>query len=120
MADLVVFNILIPLTDNRTGIVHPPDKFDEWVITAVEKFGGLTTIGLALEGLWYDPELPPDANPVQDHSNWYKIGVQPGRVEELRGYAEQTAKEFGQKCIYLERAGEADFVWDPDQRPPSV
>jgi hypothetical protein len=27
MPDLVIFNILIPLTDNQTGMLHPPSKF---------------------------------------------------------------------------------------------
>ena len=52
MPDLVIFNILIPLTENRTGIVHPPEKFDDWVTKAAETFGGITTIGVALEGHW--------------------------------------------------------------------
>jgi len=117
MPDLVIFNILIPLTDNQTGILHPPAKFRDWVTRAVERFGGLTVVGLALEGLWYDSALPPGANPVADHSNFYKIGVQPARVDELRSFVELTAKDFGQKCIYFERAGEADFVWDPAHRP---
>jgi hypothetical protein len=117
MPDLVIFNILIPLTDNATGMVHSPGKFVAWVNASVVRFGGLTTMGLALEGLWYDQDLPPQANPVKDHSNWYKIGVGVSRVEELRKYVEGTARQFGQKCIYFERAGEADFVWDPAHRP---
>jgi len=40
------------------------------------------------------------------------------RIEELRAFVQQTAKEFGQKCIYFEQAGEAEFVWDPAHRPP--
>ena len=35
MPDLIIFNVLIPLTDNRTGIVHPPEKFDDWVMASV-------------------------------------------------------------------------------------
>jgi len=31
----------------------------------------------------------------------------------LREYARETARRFGQKCLYFERAGEAEFVWDP-------
>jgi hypothetical protein len=118
MSDLVTFEILIPLADNFTGGVHPPAKFREWSRTAVERFGGLTTLGLALEGQWYDSSLPSSANPVKDHSNWYKIGVPPARVEELRAFVEETGRQFGQKCIYFERSGEADFVWDPAYRPP--
>jgi hypothetical protein len=118
MPDLVTFEILIPLTDNFTGVLHPPGKFRVWARIAVEKFGGLTTLGLALEGQWYDSDLPAAANPVKDHSNWYKTGVPPARVEELRAYVEETARQFGQKCIYVERSGEAEFVWDPANRPP--
>ena len=82
MPDLVIFNILISLTDNATGMVHSPDKFVAWVNASVERFGGLTTMGLAPEVLWYDQDLPPQANPVKDHSNWYKIGVGVRRGEE--------------------------------------
>jgi len=117
MSDLVVFNILIPCTENATGIVHPPSTFDMWVLDTAERFGGLTVMALALEGLWFDPELPREANPIQDQNNWYKVGVEPARVDELRAYVRETARAFGQKCLYFERAGEAEFVWDPAHDP---
>ena len=117
MPDLVAFEILIPLTDNFTGSLHQPQKFLDWVKAAVGKFGGMTTLGLALEGHWYDRDLPPSANPVVDHCNWYKIGIPEGRIDELRAFTEETARLFGQKCIYFERAGEADFVWDSAHKP---
>ena len=120
MPDLVIFNILIPLTDNRTGALHPPEKFTKWVEASVEKFGGLTVMGIAVEGHWYDSALPPGSNPVRDLNNCYKVGVVPGRIEELRAHIRQTARDFRQKCIYLERAGEADFIWDPDAGPSVV
>jgi len=31
MVDVVVFNVLIPCTDDATGLVHSPSKFDGWV-----------------------------------------------------------------------------------------
>jgi hypothetical protein len=117
MADLVVFSILIPLTDNATGIVHAPEKFDRWLLETAEQFGGATVMATALRGLWYDPELPPGADPVEDYSNLYKVGVSPSREDELREHAKKTAVEFGQKCVYFERTGEADFVWDPAHDP---
>ncbi len=117
MADLVVFDILIPCTESATGIVHAPEKFDEWLLATVERFGGATGIGLALRGLWFDPNLPRVADPIEDHSNWYKVGVEPERIEELREYVRETARAFGQKCVYFERAGEAEFVWDPAHDP---
>lgn len=117
MADIVVFNILIPCTENATGIVHPPAKFDAWLLETVERFGGATVMGLALRGLWFDPELPREANLIEDHNNWYKVGVQPYRVDELRQYVQETAHSFGQRCLYFERAGEAELVWAPTRRP---
>ena len=117
MADIIVFNILIPCTENETGLVHPPSKFDDWVIETADRFGGITVVGLALQGLWFDRELPRAANPIEDHSNWYKVGVEGSRVDELRAYVRDTARWFGQKCLYLERAGEAEFVWDPAHDP---
>lgn len=77
MVDVVVFNILIPCTENATGMVHPPAKFDAWVLETADRFGGVTVVGLALQGLWFDPDLPREANPIEDHSNWYKVGSPP-------------------------------------------
>ncbi len=110
MTDLVIFNILIPWTENATGIVHAPEKFDEWLLETVERFGGATVMGIGLRGLWFDEELPRDANPIEDHHNWYKVGVEAHRVYELREYVRATGRAFGQKCLYFERAGEAEFV----------
>ncbi len=120
MPDLIVFNILIPLTENATGFVHPPDKFDDWVLEVARRFGGISVMGVALRGLWFDETLPHDAHPVEDHNNWYKVGVAPGRVDELRQFVKDTAHDFGQKCLYFERAGEADFVWDPPYDPATL
>jgi hypothetical protein len=117
MADLIVFSILIPLTDNATGIVHPPRKFTDWVLETARLFGGITVMGLALEGLWFDPTLPEGSDAIEDHSNWYKVGVTPDRVAELQDHVRRTAVEFGQKCLYFERSGEADFIWDPAYQP---
>jgi len=117
MPDLIVFNILIPLTDNVTGFVHAPDKFKNWLLETVARFGGATVVATAMQGLWYDSELPPGAEPIEDYSNCYKVGVTPNRVDELREHVRKTATEFGQKCIYFERAGEADFVWNPAHDP---
>ena len=101
MPDLVVFNILIPCTDNATGFVHPPSKFTARLVDTVERFGGATVVGVALRGLWFDLALPREANPIEDHRNAYKIGVEPQRVDELREYIRGTARSFGQKCIYF-------------------
>ena len=110
MTGLVIFNILIPCTENATGIVHAPGKFDEWLLETVERFGGATVMGIGLRGLWFDKELPRHANPIEDHNNWYKVGVEAPRVDELREYVRATGRAFGQKCLYFERAGEAEFV----------
>jgi len=65
-----------------------------------------------------DKDRPAEENPVQDHNNWYKFGVPPDKVEELRKHVERATQEFGQKSIYFERAGEADFIRNPTLRPP--
>lgn len=117
MPALVVFNILIPCTENATGIVHSPSKFDVWVLETAERFGGVTVTAVALRGLWFDPDLPREGNPIEDHNNCYKVGVALERVDELREYVRETARTFGQKCLYFERAGDAEFVWDPAHDP---
>lgn len=116
MADRIIFNICIPLTDGRTGIVHPPEKLDEWLLGTVEEFGGASVIGVAIYGLWHDEDRAPEENPVEDHSNWYKIGVKPDALDHLRRHVEKATVVFGQNCIYLERAGEADYIWNPQKR----
>ena len=111
MSDIVVFNIVIPRTDDRTGIVHAPKKFRDWVLATARLFGGISVVGINLRGLWYDPAASGASTPVEDHNNWYKVGVAHDRVDELREHVRETARAFGQKCLYLERAGEAEFVW---------
>jgi len=39
------------------------------------------------------------------------MGVEPNRVDELRVSVLETARDFGQKCLYFERAGEAELIW---------
>ncbi len=110
MSKLEVFEILIPNTDNQTGLVHPPELFDAWVLETANRFGGITVLAIGLLGLWYDEDLCDCANPVEDHNNWYKIAVRPKRVAELTQYIAKTAGRFGQKCLYFERCGQAAFV----------
>lgn len=120
MADRVIFNIVIPWTDEFTGIVHPLAKLREWFFRTADLpiCKGGSEIGVGLFGVWYDKDRPPEENPVEDYSNWYKFGVLPDKVEDLREHVERATQEFGQKSIYLERAGEADFIENPTLRPP--
>lgn len=41
----VVFDLLIPRTDDRTAVVHSPSLFDDWTIETAERFGGVTRLG---------------------------------------------------------------------------
>lgn len=103
---LIVFELLIPRTDDRTGLVHPPALFDTWVIETAERFGGITQLGADLLGFWFD-----SADLVKDHSHWYRVAVKEGDVQSLRAHAQETARRFGQRCLYFQRSGEAEFVW---------
>lgn len=107
MPDLIIFSVAIPLTENATGLVHPPAKLREWFHRTAEIGGGGTEMGIALLGLWYEQAGKP---PIHDYSNWYKFGVPPDKTRELREHVRKAAKEFGQICIYFERSGEADFL----------
>ena len=120
MPDRVIFNIAIPWTDEFTGIVHPLAKLREWFFRTADLpiCKGGSVIGVGLFGVWYDKDRPPEENPLEDYSNWYKFGVLPDKVEELRRHIEGAAQEFGQKSMYFERAGEVDFVVNPTL-PPS-
>lgn len=120
MPDRVIFNVVVPWTDEFTGLVHPLEKLREWFFRTAELCGGGSEVGIGLLGLWYDKDRPAEENPVQDHNNWYKFGVPPDKVEELRKHVERATQEFGQKSIYFERAGEADFIRNPTLRPPGA
>lgn len=118
MPDRIVFNIVIPWTDEFTGMVHPPEKLREWFLRTAEFCRGGSEVGMGRYGVWYDPDRSPVENPIQDYSNWYKFAVPPSKVDELRKHVEYATQEFGQKSLYFERAGEADFVANPSLRPP--
>lgn len=102
---LEVFEILIPRTDGRSGVVHAPEMLDEWVLETAERFGGITVLGCDIFGLWFD-----DGSAVRDHSNWYKVGVDEADAEALRQHVRETALRFGQKCLYFEHCGSAELV----------
>lgn len=110
MADLVVFEILIPRTDARTGLVHGADELDDWVLETASQFGGITVLGVGQHGAWYDPALAPVADALPDHSNWYRIGVAPADEPRLRHHLRETCRRFGHTSLYLQRVGTADFV----------
>jgi len=50
----VVFDLLIPRTDDRTGLVHPSSLFDEWTIETAERFGGISLLAADILGFWFD------------------------------------------------------------------
>ena len=45
MTDLVIFNILIPLTNHFTGALHLPTKFQRWVATNLLSIRNIASIG---------------------------------------------------------------------------
>ena len=103
---LIVFELLIPRTDDRTGAVHPPSLFDAWVLETADRFGGMTQLGTDIVGLWFDQK-----DLVKDLSNWYRVAVAPDRVAELRQHVQAAARRFGQRCLYFQRSGEAELVY---------
>lgn len=103
---LFVFDLPIPRTDDRTGIVHPPSLFDDWVIETAERFGGLTQLGADILGFWFD-----STNLVEDHSHWYRVAVKEQDIQSLRAHVQEAARRFGQRCLYFQKSGEAEFVW---------
>jgi hypothetical protein len=103
---LVVFDLLIPRTDDRTGIVHSPLLFDAWALETAERFGGVTQIGADILGFWFDR-----GDLVEDHSHWYRVAVREDHVEPLRAHVRETARRFGQRCLYFQRSGEAELIW---------
>lgn len=111
MNRLLVFTVLIPLTDDRTRTLHPPELFDDWMLATAQRFGGITQLAVSLKGLWFDSQKM-----VQDRNNWYKIAVAPDREGEIVEHIAEAANVFGQQCLYFERAGEAELVF-PRSKP---
>jgi hypothetical protein len=103
---LIVFDVLIPRTDDRTGLVHPPAAFDDWTIETAERFGGVSCLAADVLGFWFDSK-----DLVEDHSHWYRVAVGPAEVAALRDHVKATAHRFGQRCLYFQRSGEAELVW---------
>ena len=110
MADWIVFNFAIPLADNFTKISHQIEKFNDWEIKTAKLFGGLSKIGDSLMGLWCDDDLNSEENLIEDYNHWYKVAIRPEDIEKLKKYLAKTALIFGQKYIYLERAGIAEYI----------
>ncbi len=112
---LIVFDLLIPRTDDHTGLLHPPAQFDAWVLETAQRFGGISQLGTDILGRWFSsPDL------IEDHSHWYRIAVEEDRVAALREHVKETARRFGQQCLYFQTSGSAELVWaDADgQWPP--
>jgi hypothetical protein len=103
---LVVFDLLIPRTDDRTGVVHPPSLFDRWTIETAELFGGVSLLAADILGFWFDSK-----DLVEDHSHWYRVAVREADVPALRECVRATALRFGQRCLYLQKSGDAELVW---------
>jgi len=103
---LVVFDLLIPRTDDRTGVVHPPSLFDQWTVETAERFGGVSLLAADILGFWFDSK-----DLVEDHSHWYRVAVDEAAVPGLREYVKETAVRFGQRCVYLQMSGQAELVW---------
>jgi len=102
----IVFDLLIPRTDDRTGVVHPPSLFDEWTIETAERFGGVSLLAADILGFWFD-----NKDLVEDHSHWYRVAVGEADVPALREHVKATARRFGQRCLYFQTSGEAELVW---------
>jgi hypothetical protein len=106
----IVFDLLIPHTDDRTGLVHPPALLDDWTLETAERFGGLTRLGADILGFWFE-----SGDLVEDHSHWYWVAVGERDVVPLRAHVKAAARLFGQRCLYFQKSGEAELVWaDPE------
>jgi len=103
---LLVFELLIPRRDDRTGLVHPSALFDAWVLETAARFGGITQLATDVRGLWFDQK-----DLVQDVSNSYRVAVAPDRTTELRQHVREAARRFGQRCLYFQWSGEAELVY---------
>lgn len=51
-------------------------------------------------------------------ANYYPGRGSAGCIDALILHIQKTAKTFGQRCLYFERAGEAEFVYPPSDAAP--
>ncbi len=105
--ELTTYEILIPMSEDGTGVLHEQAVFDRWQDETARRFGGLSFTGF-VKGKWFDPKQ--DCI-VPDDSRSYVIGIEPDREPELIDHAVKTAETFVQQCIFLERRGTAFLVY---------
>jgi hypothetical protein len=113
---LHTYEVLIPLSDDFTGIMHAPEEIDNWQDETARRFNGLTMLGM-VDGRWYDGAR--DAL-VRDRSHAFLVGVGEARRGALFEHVSQSAHRFGQKCIFLEERGRAYLIEPPDSGIPTI
>ena len=111
MADeLLECSFLIPVRRDRhlsDGKEHDDDSWEWLQSTLLSRFEGVTPDRGTLDGFYKDAD---SGKIVSDRSYRYTVGVENGRVDELREILSDACRIFQQKSIYLSVAGRVEFV----------
>jgi hypothetical protein len=84
---------------------------------------GWTRDGIPTTG-WYEHE---DGSRCKDHSIKFTLALPQEKIDSLRQLLNRAAATFGQACVYLSVAGDAELIFAPpaantyvDRRPEST
>src|SRR5581483_5196498 len=89
------------------GSEHPAAAW-EWLRERLwDEFGGATKAPGLYEGFYRDPDT---GGQVDDESRKYMVALPKSRLKALRHLLEDACLFFQQKCIYLNVAGQVEFV----------
>ena len=116
--DRIVVTFLVPVREDLVignGQLHPPFRWKALEDALTQSFGGFTTPGGKVQGVWIDPKTK---KPVKDTSREFQVDVDEGRLDEVRALLQRACRTFVQQCIRVVILGRAEYVaGGPDNEP---
>lgn len=97
----------VPVTEDKTGTVHPAFRWEMLYAELLKTFGGWTFEGEKL-GEWIDPETNA---PVREVSRGFSVDVPEDRINELIRILERACGTFEQQCIRVSWLGRSELIW---------
>lgn len=110
----VQIEFLVPITRDSNlsdGRLHPVTAW-RWLDDKLwDAFGGATIAPSLYRGFYRDPDT---GEQVHDKSRKYIVAIPETEVPQLRELLAEACWIFQQKCIYLNLAGQVEFIPLPD------
>ena len=101
------YEFFIPIEEDGTGLVHSPELWDRWEAGTQHLFKGLSRLPGLVLGWWWDSDRN---DRVVDYSRAYVLALPPRQEAVFLTHMQATCSTFCQKCLYVERRGEAALV----------